>query len=187
MLSDVEAIVRAVADPSVKQVQHGRWSFVADVVSLSQRDFADALFHNRRFAERKLRGVFDMVAMNVSLLHNWLALAKANARIPEENWREVSSSYMKQLRESGGYELFDSQRSAVRIPPLSPMIPLYDRDYTVAAKYGAIGTLLGAAAVHMFVSQLPRVSAARAKVVEKLDCFVPPRVSPPGPSRGNEP
>ncbi|KAH6941149.1 hypothetical protein HPB50_014448 [Hyalomma asiaticum] len=160
-LGDVDAIVRAVTEPIVQQMKHGRWSFIADMVSPSQGDFVDVFFHNKRFSEQRLRSVFDTVAMNASLLHNWMALAGANAQIAEEEWRD---------------------HVAVRVPPLFAMMPLYDRDYTVAAKYGAIGTLLGAAAVRLFVTRLPHTSAARTKILQKLNCFAPSRVSPPGSS-----
>lgn len=180
--NDVNEIARTIADVFVKQVKRGRWSFISDRVALDQRDFHDVLFHSEGWSKQDVSDVFYTVAMNVSLLHNWMAVARTNARIPEEEWREVSSSYMRQLRESNGYTFFDSKRLAVRIPPLFPMLPLYDRDLTVAAKYGTIGTLLGAAAVQLFESRLHHNSVALAKFEEKLACFASPEV----PSRDNQ-
>ncbi|XP_050024083.1 endothelin-converting enzyme 2-like [Dermacentor andersoni] len=177
--NDVNWIARTIADTFVKQVKRGRWSIIADRVALDQRDFQDVFFHSELFSKQQLGDVFDTVAMNVSLLHNWMAVATAHARIPEEEWRAMSSSYMRQLRESDGYAFFDSHSSSIRIPPLFPMLPLYGRHSTVAAKYGTIGTLLGAAAVRLFVSRLPHNSAALATVEEKLACFA----SPVDPSR----
>ncbi|KAH7970521.1 hypothetical protein HPB49_008905 [Dermacentor silvarum] len=164
--NDVNGKARTIAVIFVKQVRRGRCSFISDHVALDQRDFYDVLFHSERLSKQDLSDVFDTVAMNISLLHNWMAVARANARIPDEEWREVTSSYMRQLRESDGYAFFDSQRLAVRIPPLFPMLPLYERDLTVAAKYGTIGTLLGAAAARLFESRLPHNSVALAKVEE---------------------
>lgn len=181
--NDIDEIARAIAALFINRLKHSRWSFIADQVLLDKRDFEDILFHAKRFNEQRLSDVFDTVAMNVSLLQNWMAVAKANARIPDEEWREVSSSYMKQLRESDGYVFFDFQRSAIRIPPLFPMLPLYDHNSTVAAKYGAIGMLLGAAAVRLFVSRLPNNSAALTKVEERLACFALARALPAAPPR----
>ncbi|XP_065300350.1 neprilysin-1-like isoform X2 [Dermacentor albipictus] len=185
-LDDVDEIARTIAAVFINEVNRGRWSYIADHIPIDKRDFEDVLFHGKRFNEQVLSDVFDTIAMNVSLLQNWMAVAKMNARIPDEEWREVSSSYMRQLRESSGYTFYDSQRSAVRIPPLFPMLPLYDRDSTVAAKYGAIGTVLGAAAVRLFVGRLPHNSVARTKIEERLACFAVPRSSPAAPSRVNQ-
>ncbi|KAH7970685.1 hypothetical protein HPB49_014219 [Dermacentor silvarum] len=108
----------------VDKVKRGSWYFISDRIALEHRAFDDVFFHSERFSKQDPSDVFDTVAMNVSLLHTWMFVARANARIPEEQRRSVTSSYMRQLRESDGYAFFDSQRLAVRIPPLFPMLPL---------------------------------------------------------------
>ncbi|KAH7970522.1 hypothetical protein HPB49_008906 [Dermacentor silvarum] len=160
----------------LKQVKRSRWSFISDRVALDQRDFHEVLFHSEQFSKQDLSDVFDTVAMNVSLLHNWMVVARANARIPKGKWRKVSSSYMRQLRESDGDAFSDSQRLTVRIPLLFPMLQLCEWDLTVATTYGTMGTLLGAATVQLFESHLHHNSVALAKVEEKLACFALPVV-----------
>ncbi|KAK8761196.1 hypothetical protein V5799_027538 [Amblyomma americanum] len=182
----MQAIAKKVANALVSQVRRGRWSIIAEGISFDASDFEVALYHSERLGGARLTGAFDKVALNASLLQNWLNIAKASAYVPDEELKGMSSSYIQHLRESEGYELFDSRTSAIRIPPLFPMLPLYHQESTIAANYGAIGTLLGVAGVRLFLSRLPPDSPAFSKAEEKLECFASSASSgrlPPSRSR----
>ncbi|KAL1438585.1 hypothetical protein MTO96_047943 [Rhipicephalus appendiculatus] len=87
----------------------------------------------------------------------------------------VSTSHIATIRNNDHVVAFDSASQSVRLPPYFAMVPVFQPDLTDSAIYGALGTLLGTASVHLLMSMLSSKDAPLpAEAAKRMDCYAEP-------------
>ncbi|KAK8758133.1 hypothetical protein V5799_019184 [Amblyomma americanum] len=116
----------------------------------------EVLYHQKRFNDITiLARLGNLTDMTGSLPDNWLAAARVVRVLADEAKQDLLTGYIWRLRTSTGYFAFDPLLHVLRAPPLYAELPLFGGDLaTAAANYGALGTVIGAAAVRLIIEKV---------------------------------
>ncbi|XP_049514257.1 endothelin-converting enzyme 2-like [Dermacentor silvarum] len=121
-------------------------------VNVTEKTFADLLYHSQRFNDVTLAArLANLTDMTDSLPANWLAAVKMRRSMPDDAWSDMSTYYVWRLRTATNYSVYDRERLKLRPPPIYGFPPLLGEESTEAANYGGLGSLIGAAALHLIV------------------------------------
>ncbi|KAK8780942.1 hypothetical protein V5799_017718 [Amblyomma americanum] len=178
----VNAMAESIAEDLAKRLEAASWVNGKPspllAASVTKADFGDVLYHITRFPTEE---GLDTLLANVSAMQhssfftNWITAASGMARVPKAKWDQVSSSYVADMRATHHFMAYDPTSESIRVPPYFPMVPVFHRDLTDGANYGALGTLLGAAAIHLLVARLSRNESLAAPLLaeahKKLACY----------------
>ncbi|KAK8781306.1 hypothetical protein V5799_017346 [Amblyomma americanum] len=167
----VRTMAEVIARGLVQQVsEKAQWSHQRGRVPVELRDFRLELHvDNMRVVEEALgqRGL----ANRTSLISNWMDVAAAMSIINDTFRDRISTTYVKDLVARERYSLFDNTSRTLSLAPMFAMLPLYRRQLSDTAKFGALGTLLAKACFEVFLTKLANHSTALDEAFRRLRCF----------------
>lgn len=91
-----------------------------------------------------------------------------------QKYPQVSSTYLTNVKAKPYFVAFDPRSESIRLPPYFTTIPVFDQDLVGGAKYGSLGTLLGAASIHLLMSRLSHNDSSASELAEankRIDCY----------------
>ncbi|KAH7940224.1 hypothetical protein HPB52_022501 [Rhipicephalus sanguineus] len=151
-------------------------------ISLTEKNFTELLFYRKLLSEDKLRQrLGNIKEMTDSAVANWLAVAETRRTLSEDDWDDMRTFYIRDIRTTGKYSVYNKERHDLRAAPLFGELPLFGEGLTDAANYGALGMLIGAAAVELIVHAVP---GHRKSVFDKhVSCYFDNSETPPNFAR----
>ncbi|XP_049514242.1 neprilysin-11-like [Dermacentor silvarum] len=145
------------------------FNLIFNELHMAEENITELLFYRKRFTEANLRQRLDQMGhMTDSAVENWRIVAKARLMMSEEDWSDMATHYVWWLRTKHIYTLYSAIRKTLRGPPLYGELPLFGEQSTEAANYGALGTVIGEAAVRMIERKF--VDANKTDLADRMDC-----------------
>ncbi|XP_077548450.1 endothelin-converting enzyme 1-like [Haemaphysalis longicornis] len=160
----------------VKRIEAAQWLNQNSSSPVTKLDFEEVLYHSSRFMDEN---TLDKLFANVSDMHdmlftNWANAVRSTSQMPKSVWDQVSSTYLTNVRTKPYFAAFDARSQSIRVPPYLLTMPVFDKDLTDGAKYGLLGTLIGAASIRLLLARLSRNDSRASELAEarkRMDCY----------------